>query len=96
MALTDGERALQIRVDRKLKVTLVLDLTQVCKNLIKDRMERSGMRWGEQMAEAIVSSEPSISPKISISIGNSASNRISDANILPFGASLQSSHTQFI
>ena len=147
VALTDGERALQIRVDRKLKVTLVLDLmhaleklwkaayvfhaeasleadlwvldrtlrilsgevSQVvkglrqsitkrsfsgakrktlqgvadylyrnrtrmryhqylangwpiasgpvegaCKNLIKDRMERSGMRWTEQMAEAIV------------------------------------------
>lgn len=40
------------------------------------------------------SSEPSISPKISISIGNSTSNRISDAYILPFGASFQSSHTQ--
>jgi hypothetical protein len=25
-----------------------------CKNLIKDHMERSGMRWTEQMAEAIV------------------------------------------
>jgi hypothetical protein len=25
-----------------------------CKNLIKDRMERSGMRWTEQMAETIV------------------------------------------
>ena len=25
-----------------------------CKNLIKDRMERSGMRWSEAMAEAIV------------------------------------------
>src|SRR5437870_269014 len=25
-----------------------------CKKLIKDRMERSGMRWTEQMAEAIV------------------------------------------
>jgi hypothetical protein len=25
-----------------------------CKNLIKDRMERSGMRWTEHMAEAIV------------------------------------------
>ena len=25
-----------------------------CKNLIKDRMERSGMRWTEPMAEAIV------------------------------------------
>ena len=147
VALTDGERALQIRVDRKLKVTLVLDLMHAleklwkaayifhpeasleadlwvmdrtlrilsgdvgqvvkglrqsitkrglsgakrktlekvadylyrnrtrmrydeylangwpiasgpvegaCKNLIKDRMERSGMRWTEQMAEAIV------------------------------------------
>ena len=145
--MTDGERALQIRVDQKLKVTLILDLMHVleklwkaayvfhaegsleadlwvldrtlrilfgevgqvvkgirqsitkrglsgpkrktlnavanylyrnrsrmryneylangwpiasgpvegaCKNLIKDRMERSGMRWTEQMAEAIV------------------------------------------
>jgi hypothetical protein len=25
-----------------------------CKNLIKDRMERPGMRWVEEMAEAIV------------------------------------------
>lgn len=147
LALTDGERALQIRVDRKLHVTLILDLMHVleklwkaayvfhaegslaadlwvldrslrilfgevgqvvkgirqsitkrglsgpkrktlhdvadylyrnrtrmrydrylargwpiasgpvegaCKNLIKDRMERSGMRWTEPMAEAIV------------------------------------------
>jgi len=147
LALTDGERALQIRVDGKLNVTLILDLMHVleklwraayvfhaegsldaeiwvldrtlrillgdvgqvvkgirqsitkrglsgakgktleavadylyrnrtrmrydeylangwpiasgpvegaCKNLIKDRMERSGMRWTEQMAEAIV------------------------------------------
>jgi hypothetical protein len=147
VALTDGERALQIRVDGKLNVTLILDLMHVleklwraayvfhaegsleaelwvldrtlrillgavgqvvkgirqsitkrglsgvkgktleavadylyrnrtrmqydeylangwpiasgpvegaCKNLIKDRMERSGMRWTEQMAEAIV------------------------------------------
>ena len=147
LALTDGERALQIRVDRKLNVTLILDLLHVleklwkaayvfhaegsleadlwvlgrtlrilfgevgqvvkgirqaitkrglsgakrktlegvagylyrnrarmrydeylangwpiasgpvegaCKNLIKDRMERSGMRWSEPMAEAIV------------------------------------------
>jgi len=147
LALTDGERALQIRVGRKLNVTLILDLMHVleklwkaayvfhaegsleadlwvldralrilfgqvgqvvkgirqsitkralagpkrttlnavagylyrnraymhydqylangwpiasgpvegaCKNLIKDRMERSGMRWTEQMAEAIV------------------------------------------
>jgi hypothetical protein len=147
LALTDGERALQIRVEQKLKVTLILDLMHAleklwkaayvfhaegslqadlwvldralqilfgevgqvvkgirqsitkrrltgpkrktlnavanylyrnrtrmryneylakgwpiasgpvegaCKNLIKDRMERSGMRWTEQMAEAIV------------------------------------------
>jgi hypothetical protein len=147
LALTDGERALQIRVDQKLDVTLILDLIHVleklwkaahvfhaegsldadlwvldralrilfgevgqvvkgirqsitkrglsgakrkslnevadylyrnrarmhydeylaggwpiasgpvegaCKNLIKDRMERSGMRWTEPMAEAIV------------------------------------------
>ena len=25
-----------------------------CKNRVKDRMERSGMRWTEQMAEAII------------------------------------------
>jgi len=25
-----------------------------CKNLIKDRMERSGMRWTQLMAEAVV------------------------------------------
>jgi hypothetical protein len=147
LALTDGERALQIRVEQKLNVTLILDLLHVleklwkaayvfhsegsleadlwvmdralrilvgevgqvvkgirqsitkrglsgasrktlegiagylyrnrdrmhydeylangwpiasgpvegaCKNLIKDRMERSGMRWTEPMAEAIV------------------------------------------
>ena len=147
LALTDGERALQIRVDQKLNVTLILDLMHVleklwkaayvfhtegsleaelwvldrtlrilfgevgqvvkgirqsvtkrrlsgakrktlcgiadylhrnrtrmrydeylangwpiasgpvegaCKNLIKDRMERSGMRWTEKMAEAVV------------------------------------------
>ena len=147
LALTDGERALQIRVENKLNVTLILDLMHVleklwkaayvfhaegsleadlwvldrtlqilfgnvgqvvkgirqsvtkrrlpgpkrktldavanylyrnrtrmryneylakgwpiasgpvegaCKNLIKDRMERSGMRWTAQMAEAIV------------------------------------------
>ena len=147
VALTDGERALQIRVDGKLNVTLILDLMHVleklwraayvfhaegtlgadlwvldrtlrillgdvgqvvkgirqsitkrglsgakgktlaavadylyrnrtrmrydeylangwpiasgpvegaCKNLIKDRMERSGMRWTEPMAEAVV------------------------------------------
>jgi len=147
LALTDGERALQIRVDQKLNVTLILDLLHVleklwkaayvfhaegsleadlwvldrtlrilfgevgqvvkgirqsitkrglsgakgktlegvaaylhrnrtrmryneylangwpiasgpvegaCKNLIKDRMERSGMRWTELMAEAII------------------------------------------
>jgi len=147
VAVTDGERALQIRVDRKLNVTLILDLIHAleklwkaahvfhaegsleadlwvldrtlrilfgevgqvvkgirqsvtkrglsgaqrktllgvagylyrnraymrydeylangwpiasgpvegaCKNLIKDRMERSGMRWTERMAEAIV------------------------------------------
>jgi len=147
LALTDGERALQIRVDRNLGVTLILDLMHVmdklwkaayvfhreasleaelwvldragrilsgevsqvvkglrqsatkrrlsgakrstlrkvadylyrnrarmrydqylahgwpiasgpvegaCKNLIKDRMERSGMRWTEPMAEAVV------------------------------------------
>ena len=32
----------------------VVPLKARVKNLIKDRMERSGMRWTEQMAEAIV------------------------------------------
>ena len=35
LALTDGERALQIRVDRKLKVTLILDLMHVLEKLWK-------------------------------------------------------------
>jgi len=32
-----------------------------CKNLIKDQMERSGMRWTEQMAEAIVTTPSHLS-----------------------------------
>src|SRR5208282_6500742 len=35
VALTDGERALQIRVDRKLKVTLILDLMHALEKLWK-------------------------------------------------------------
>src|SRR5438093_11065066 len=35
VALTDGERALQIRVDRKLHVTLILDLMHVLEKLWK-------------------------------------------------------------
>jgi hypothetical protein len=35
VALTDGERALQIRVDRKLKVTLILDLIHALEKLWK-------------------------------------------------------------
>jgi hypothetical protein len=31
-----------------------------CKNLIKDRMERSGMRWTKSMAEAIVKTQSPI------------------------------------
>ncbi len=38
VALTDGERALQIRVDRKLKVTLILDLIHALKNCGKPLM----------------------------------------------------------
>jgi hypothetical protein len=30
-----------------------------CKNLIKDRMERSGMRWTEEMPRQSSNSEPS-------------------------------------
>src|ERR1035437_4394597 len=34
--------------------TLQLDPVEgACKSLVKDRMERSGMRWTEEMAEAI-------------------------------------------
>ena len=170
LALTDGERALQIRVDQKLKVTLILDLMHVleklwktayifhpegsleadlwvldrtlrilfgeagqvvkgirqsitkrglsgpkrktlnavasylyrnrarmryneylangwpiasgpvegaCKNLIKDRMERSGMRWTEQWRRPSYNSEPSISQEILIATGNSTSIRTS-------------------
>src|SRR3977135_84591 len=35
LALTDGERALQIRVDQKLNVTLILDLLHVLEKLWK-------------------------------------------------------------
>ena len=35
VALTDGERALQIRVDRKLRVTLILDLMHALEKLWK-------------------------------------------------------------
>ena len=35
LALTDGERALQIRVDQKLNVTLILDLMHVLEKLWK-------------------------------------------------------------
>ena len=35
VALTDGERALQIRVDRTLRVTLILDLIHVLEKLWK-------------------------------------------------------------
>ena len=35
LALTDGERALQIRVDQRLKVTLILDLMHVLEKLWK-------------------------------------------------------------
>jgi hypothetical protein len=35
LALTDGERALHIRVDQKLNVTLILDLMQVLQKLCK-------------------------------------------------------------
>ena len=64
-----------------------------CKNLIKDRMERSGMRWTEQMAEAIVQLR-AICLSGDFDHYWSTSNKISDIYILPFGASFQSSHTQ--
>ena len=35
VALTDGERALQIRIDRKLRVTLILDLMHALEKLWK-------------------------------------------------------------
>jgi hypothetical protein len=35
LALTEGERALQIRVDQKLNVTLILDLMHVLEKLWK-------------------------------------------------------------
>src|SRR6202050_3511705 len=46
-----------------------------CKNLIKDRMERSGMRWTEQMGRPLFNSGPSISREILIATGNSTSIR---------------------
>ena len=38
VALTDGERALQIRVDRKLKVTLILDLIHALEETVESRL----------------------------------------------------------
>ena len=38
VALTDGERALQIRVDRKLKVTLILDLIHALEKTVESRL----------------------------------------------------------
>jgi hypothetical protein len=32
----------------------MVQVRRACKNLIKDRMERSGMRWTPSMAEAVV------------------------------------------
>ena len=68
-----------------------------CKNLIKDRMERSGMRARpNRWLKPSFSSEPSPSPETSIPTGTSTSSRISDAYIPPYGASFQSSHTRLI
>jgi len=47
VALTDGERALQIRVDRKLKVTLILDLMHAlekCGRPLMSSMPRAAWR----------------------------------------------------
>jgi hypothetical protein len=52
-----------------------------CKNLIKDRMERSGMSWTEQMAEAVVQLRAIYLSEISIATGNSTSIRTSVVSI---------------
>ena len=47
----------RMRYDEYLRLGLRIGTGSVegaCKNLIKDRMERSGMRWGAKMAEAMV------------------------------------------
>jgi hypothetical protein len=54
---TDPNRGTAVRYDQYLAQGLPIASGSVegaCKNLIKDRMERSGMRWTESMAEAIV------------------------------------------
>ncbi len=69
-----------------------------CKNLIKDRMERSGMRWTEPMAEAIVKLRAIyLSGDFDCYVtGNSTSSRINSGYIRPTGPSFQSSRTRII
>jgi hypothetical protein len=67
-----------------------------CKNLIKDRMERSGMRWTEQMAEAIVQLRAICLSGDFDRYWQFHIDRISAAYFPTPGASFQSSHTQLI
>ena len=46
-----------------------------CKNLIKDRMERSGMRWTPRMAEAMRNRFPCLGVAMGITPKRSASHR---------------------
>ncbi len=65
-----------------------------CKNLVKDRMERSGMRWTETWPKPSSSFAPSTSAGTSTNIGPSTSPRANYSFIPPSGPSFQSSHTQ--
>jgi hypothetical protein len=65
-----------------------------CKHLIKDRMERSGMRWTEHMAEAIVQLRAVYLSGDFDQYWQFHITRTGNAYIPPPGASFQSSHTQ--
>src|SRR5712691_11592133 len=67
-----------------------------CKNLIKDRMERSGMRWTEQMAEAIVQLRAIYLSGDFDRYWQFPLIRTSAAYTLRLGASFQSSRTQIV
>jgi hypothetical protein len=64
-----------------------------CKNLIKDRMERSGSALDRPDGRGYCTTQSRLSPETSIASGNSMSNRIRNAYTQPSGALSQSSRT---
>ena len=65
-----------------------------CKNLIKDRMERSGMRWTPAMAEAVVKLRAIYLSGDFEPTGISTSSGTSNGYTQPRGLPYQSSRTR--